>query len=157
MDSQGQAAEGAIGYVLPDFRSFRDAADPEVLRRLSQNDPDIRILVVRFDEELIADNRDWTKEVGLAIGNSTHLRTLWIEVPYNDDDDDDDDDDGHGDPPPPMELQVLTCFMDIAENRSIKDFQLTGFHHPDTDIFKILAPFFEHNHNLRSISMDCNS
>ena len=149
--------EKALGYVFPDFRDedgtdAAAAADPEILRRLSQNDPDIIQLMVACYDDRIANNRNWAKEVGLAISQSTHLRSIMIEVENRYYYDSDGDDAVADDPPPPF--GVPSFFMELAENRSIKDLFLDGFYHSHMDVFKTLAPFFEHNHNLRSIRMD---
>ena len=152
--------EKALGYVFPDFRDedgtdAAAAADPEILRRLSQNDPDIIQLMVACYDDRIANNRNWAKEVGLAISQSTHLRSIMIEVENRYYYDSDGDDAVADDPPPPF--GVPSFFMELAENRSIKDLFLDGFNHSHMDVFKTLAPFFERNHNLRSISMDHNA
>jgi hypothetical protein len=149
MDSQGQEAIGDQEHY---------AADPEVLRRLSQNDPNIRSVYVHFHDYRIANNQDWAKEVGRAISKNTHLRSICIEVvevlTLDDDDyDDDDDDEDEHVFDPTLPLGVPSFFMELAENRSIEDLFLDGFNHSHIDVFKILAPFFEHNHNLQSISM----
>ena len=153
--------EEVLGYDLPCFGDGDDdATDPRILRRLSQNDPVIQSLWVDcFGYQ--HDNRTWLKEVGRAISKNTHLRSLSIEIERLDDDSDNDDDDEveeeeeeEENPPPPFGVRSL--IMGLAENRSINDLFLDGFYHShmDIDVFKILAPFFEHNRNLRSICIN---
>jgi hypothetical protein len=161
MDSQGQEVEGVLGYVFPDFY-FEDrlnhdepgvfrrvSQEPGILRRLSQNDPGI----VGLDLDLVDIASIRAKEVGLAISKSMHLRSLMIEAQHEDDG----TDDGYG-PYHPYQHGLASFFMGLAENRSIEDFSLDRFNysHMDMDVFRTLAPFFERNHNLRSISIECS-
>jgi Ran GTPase-activating protein (RanGAP) involved in mRNA processing and transport len=134
---------------LPDFGDYEAAADTEILRRLSQNDPDIRRLTVNFYDDRIVNNQDWAKEVGLAISKSKHLRSLWIDGRIDDDDEDDDDDQLT----PPSYYGLPSFFMGLAENRSIEDLILYPIDRSQTDIFTTLAPFFEHTRNLRRIGI----
>jgi Ran GTPase-activating protein (RanGAP) involved in mRNA processing and transport len=145
--------EELLGYDRPRYGDCHDAADPEILRRLSANDPAIQSLDAYFHDDRTAENHDWAKGLGLAISKSTHLRSLSIyDSPDGDGDDDDDDDDVQ---PPRTQYQYgwLSLFMGLAENRSIGDFSLYGFHHSRMDVFKTLAPFFEHNRNLHYIGI----
>ena len=64
-----RAVEEALGYHLPRYGDCHDAADPEILRRLSEN-----------DNHIIANNRTWLEEVGRVISKSTLLRSLSIEI-----------------------------------------------------------------------------
>jgi hypothetical protein len=158
MDSQGQEVEGVLGYVFPDFYFEgrlnhdepgvfrRESQEPGILRRLSQNDPGI----VGLDLDLVEIASIRAKEVGLVISKSMHLRSLMIEAQH----DDDGDDDGYG----PYDLGLASFFMGLAESRSIEYFSLDHFNfsHMDMDVFRTLAPFFERNHNLRSISIECS-
>jgi Ran GTPase-activating protein (RanGAP) involved in mRNA processing and transport len=157
MDSQ--AVEEGIGYEFSYyFAQHHNPAAPETLRRLSQNDPDILCLNVDFYDDRIAGKWDWSKEVGRAIGKSNYLRSMRIAEPSHDEDyydDDDNDDDDDPNPPrhrlPPYGLPSF--FIGLAENRSIEELDLNGFNHSYLNVFTTLAPFFECNTNLRSISM----
>jgi len=77
------------------------------------------------------------ENVGSAISQSTHLRTLTIV----------DDSDGR----PPYGLPSF--FMGLAKNRSIEHLTFHQFNHRYLNIFTTLAPFFEHNPNLRCIEI----
>lgn len=116
------------------------AEEPETLLQLERNDTRVAGLFVRFsdmaDHPDVAD--DWAKRVGSAIGNSAHLRNLGIAAESEDQ-------------LPPYGLPSL--FMGIAANRSIEQFSLSDFNHAHLNIFTILAPFFEHNKNLRSLEI----
>jgi hypothetical protein len=72
------------------------------------------------------------ENLGSAVGNSDHLRLLKI---YSG---------GLG----PDENALEPIFIWIAHNRSIEIFSANFF---DQDYLAILAPFFEHNRNLRCI------
>ena len=139
MDSQ--EVEEDIGCAFFEAFPDHDASDPEILRRLAQNDPGIQSLNVNLYDDRNADHPDWAKEVGRAISKSTHLGILYIDDP----------DEPQPQPPPPFGLPSF--FMGLAENRSIQDLYLNGFNHSHMDIFTTLAPFFEKNLNLRCISM----
>ena len=156
MDSQ--AVEEGIGYEFSNYAAeHHNSATPETLRRLSQNDPDILCLDVDFYDDRIADKWGWSKELGRAISKSIHLRLIRIAEPSHDEDDYDDDNDDDDDPNPPRHrlppYGLPSFFIGLAENRSIEDLDLGGFNHSYLDIFTTLAPFFECNINLRSISM----
>ncbi len=113
------------GYQKPDVIQHRAGNEEIVLSFL--NDPDIAGLA------LYLFNIDDTN-VGRAISNSDHLRTLDIHGAggiYN----------GNKD---------QTFFVWLAHNRSIECLDLN---HIDLD-FVVLAPFFEHNTNLRCITMN---
>ena len=111
-----------------------------------------------FYDDRIAGKWDWSKEVGRAISKSNYLRSMRIAEPSHDEDyydDDDNDDDDDPNPPrhrlPPYGLPSF--FIGLAENRSIEELDLNGFNHSYLNVFTTLAPFFECNTNLRSISM----
>lgn len=113
-------------YQALEHVEWHDADDDETLRRLGRNHPDIIHLSVRLRD----DTEDY---VGHQIGKSRHLRTLCITDARGDDWDFD------------------PIFFGIAKNRSIERLSVDGFNHSTMDIFRVLAPFFAHNHNLRSI------
>lgn len=123
-------------YQAPDVKHHY-ADDNEVLRRLSNNDPDIAGLSVALQDEYSGNDDDWMENVGSAISQSTHLRTLTIV----------DDSDGR----PPYGLPSF--FMGLAKNRSIEHLTFHQFNHRYLNIFTTLAPFFEHNPNLRCIEI----
>jgi hypothetical protein len=120
------AVASDIGYQRLRIVSH-GAEEPETLLQLERNDTRVAGLFVSFSD--MADHHpdvadDWAKRVGSAIGNSIHLRKLDILAETK-----------------------------IAANRSIEQFSLSDFNHAHMNIFTTLAPFFEHNHNLRSFSM----
>lgn len=115
------------GYQKPNVeRHF--AEDDETVRQLAQNDPAIAGLTVM----LLTHDSNWTENLGRAISKSNHLRDLVISGRFT------------------KELQSF--FVWLANNRSIESLFLLGFN-DSFDIFEVLAPFFEHNDNFRSIEM----
>lgn len=76
-------------------------------------------------------------KVGCAISNSTHLQKLkvcWFDSA--------------------MQPELMTSFfLHLAQNRSIVHLVVDSVDHSIVDIFAILAPFFELNHNLRCIEI----
>ena len=53
----------------------------------------------------------------------------------------------------PNEIALEPFFIWLAHNRSIEIFDVFQVTFSDQDHFAILAPFFEHNHNLRCIEL----
>ena len=148
---------GGIGYQEPNVECrLADIDDTTLLRRLgivsaSANDRQaISGLEVRFGDSGNANiNNDdddddgwsngheynWYNELGIAIGNSQQLRTLRIQYNYTEN------------------VHHSKTFLDqVATNRSIRHLSLDIFYcRGGSEIFRIFAPFVEHNHNLRSI------
>ena len=103
--------------------------DVETLRRLERNDPDV--------DSIWIFGSDWIEGSGRAIGNSTGLRELKIH-----------------------DVGASASWRDelglgLSHNRSIENLVLIieETHDERTEIFQIIAPFLEHNKNLRSVDI----
>lgn len=108
--------------------------DVETLRRIELNDPDIDSLLIG---EIFGSN--WIEGTGRAIGESHVLRTLKIHNVADDSDE-----------------SWLEEFCDgLSRNRSIEKLvlRIEDDYDKKPDIFHIIAPFFEHNMNLRSVDV----
>ena len=127
----------AFGFQWARIRcSCREVYDEGVLNRLESNDASIDGLSVEWNYFMQSHHHNLAKRVGEAIGNSTHLQMLCIE--------------DHMDVAP---FGLPSFFMGLARNRSIQRLIVQQFNHSHMDIFTTLAPFFAHNHNLRSIEI----
>jgi hypothetical protein len=99
-----------------------------LLRRLERND----VAGLRLNEDA------WFQRVGCAISSSTSLRKLVVEA-YKDEE---------------GEIWLGEMLQDLAYNRSIECLDLKMYEcDPDLDIFHLLSPFLEHNHNLQHLSV----
>ena len=124
--------------------------DADILKRLKQNDPSIGGLNIvdhggggSFNPLSI----DWGKE-SEVFANNTHLKSVNYDITgaedyenrstrnycYYDEDN-----------------EMALCSA-LYKSRSISDLTIYKFPQRAGDIFKILSPFFEHNHNLRSVN-----
>jgi hypothetical protein len=124
-----------IGYEEPDEK-LHWFNDVDVLRRIYRNDPNIRGLILSFDdigndsEEICFDDHEnsndsnFAERVGRAIGNNTHLRKLRI---YGSD--------TNG---------LHSFFLGLANNRSIEYLSSET----RDEIFQYLTPFITKNVNL---------
>ena len=104
----------------------------EILCRIERNDPSVANIWIS--------EKNWIEGAGLAIAKSTCLKklSLWAEGEFDD---------------------WIPCFCKkwLQRNRSIETFSLIedrSFYFCDSAI-SCLAPFFKHNHNLRSVSFSC--
>ena len=98
------------------------------LRRLESNDP--LMAGVLLDEDT------WSERVGRAISGSISLHKLVLEA-YEDDE---------------GKIWLDEMCQALAHNRSIECLDLDMNEcDPDLDIFHLLSPFLEHNHNLHHI------
>jgi Ran GTPase-activating protein (RanGAP) involved in mRNA processing and transport len=124
----------AIGYQAPNVDSY--LADDDTLLRLLANDPGVASL---FLETTYAK----AEQVGVAIGKNTYLREVELSnldicnQYYG------------ADLPPKIAALFESLCRSLAINRSIENLKMKHFDHSHVDIFPILAPFFEHNQNLR--------
>lgn len=134
----------AVGYREPHVSYFHAADDEDVFRRLSANHPRINGLIASYI--LFKYHSEWIEKLGRAISGSTHLRTLDMRYSphygiY--------DNEEEGDP-----MRFLPkFFMWLAHNRSIEHLCLREFDCSGLDIVPLLAPFIEHNINLRCIEI----
>ena len=117
MDRNNDTNSGEIiGYEEPDVE-IHPSNDVDILRRIYRNDPNIRGLILKFDdigndsEEICFDvdensnDTNFAERVGRAIGNNTHLRKLCVY--------------GSG----IIDTDGMTSFyMGLANNRSIEHF-----------------------------------
>ncbi len=132
-----QAVAGA-GYQKPSVECKK--ATHATVERLLVNDPDVAGLTISTtDDFLDLDSNDYVDQqyklavIGRAISKSSHLRELVIN--------------GH-------RHGKILFFKLLARNRSIEHLTLTTIIGADAvDIKSILAPFFEHNTNLRCIEI----
>ena len=120
------------GYHAPNVTSHVN--DDGTLLRVSNNDPSIASLYLQIDDD---DAEDWHEINGRPISTCIHLRQLDI----------------YSNSVSPANFLPF-CKL-ISQNRSIEHFTIC---HLDLDAniggeFPIFAPFFEHNHNLRSIEI----
>jgi Ran GTPase-activating protein (RanGAP) involved in mRNA processing and transport len=76
----------------------------------------------------------WCHELGCAIGSSPLIRTLRVQ-----------------DNAAENASLTATFIEPVATNRSIEHLSLNAVFNSGVEIFRIFAPFVEHNHNLRSI------
>jgi hypothetical protein len=98
------------------------------LRRLESNDPLMAGVLLAEDT--------WSERVGRAISGSISLRKLVVEA-YEDEE---------------GKIWLGEMFQALAHNRSIECLDLKMYEcDPDLDIFHVLSPFLEHNHNLHHI------
>ncbi|KAL3771393.1 hypothetical protein ACHAWU_004666 [Discostella pseudostelligera] len=137
-------ARHPAGYQAPDvqckeltiYRSHRLLANDPVVRGLFEHQYDIDA----YDDE----DRETIRR---AFSSSTHLRMLKFE---------------RSEEVPDHGIEVRRMLTWIAENRSIEHLILSSngycedcFHTVDeSDVFEVLAPFFENNFNLRCIEID---
>ena len=130
-----QAVAGA-GYQRPNVECKE--ATHATVERILANDPDVAGLTIPMavNYQIMTDETDQTYKlavIGRAISKSTHLRELTIN--------------GH-------RHVKISFFKLLARNRSIEHLTLTTIIGADAvDIISILAPFFEHNTNLRCIEI----
>lgn len=121
-----------IGYQAPDVQMQR-ACDESFLR-ISHNDSGVAGLIVSMG--LWSDD-NYCQMVYDVISKSVHLRQLTIRC---------------NSWTPKITVQSL-CRA-ISQNRSIEHFTFENVGDiSHEDIFPMLAPFFQHNHNLRCIEM----
>ena len=122
-----------VGYRRPqlDDTSVGRYFDEALLCDFLRNDPRI----VRLEIACYDFRDDDRRELGLAIGNSTNLRELIIGGDWQN-----------------FSLEEY-CFSWIAQNRSIEIFNSSNFCFTEEE-FALLAPFFEHNRNLRCIELE---
>jgi hypothetical protein len=104
----------------------------EILGRMERNDPSVANIWIS--------EKNWIEGAGLAIAKSTCLKklSLWAEGEFDD-------------------WIPRFCKKWLQRNRSIETFSLIedrSFYFCDSAI-SCLAPFFNHNHNLRSVSFSC--
>ena len=93
------------------------------------------------DDYDVEDAECFKGEIASAIGSSKLLRTLKVVDPSY----------------ISYEIDTLALFFKlVAKNRSIEHLELEDLDFTRLDIFSILAPFLEHNHNLRCIEMSWN-
>jgi hypothetical protein len=120
-------------------------ASHDIAQRLAANDPAIAGLRVRVGS-MENDFDNLAEKLGRAISKSSHLRVLDI--------------DGYGFPVKRRAFSIkwASFFNWLTNNRSVEllrfsdvDFDLSIS--KKIDIFQILAPFFEHNRNLRCIEL----
>ena len=133
------AAQAVAGYKRPNVECKK--ATHATVERLLANDPDVAGLTISdTDDFMDLDMTDETDQqyklavIGRAISKNTHLRELAINRHR------------HG----------LKCFFNLlARNRSIEHLTINMVKpaDADVDIISILAPFFEHNTNLRCIEI----
>ena len=133
------AAQAVAGYKRPNVECKK--ATHATVERLSANDPDVAGLTISdTDDFMDLDMTDETDQqyklavIGRAISKNTHLRELAINRHR------------HG----------LKCFFNLlARNRSIEHLTINMVKpaDADVDIISILAPFFEHNTNLRCLEI----
>ena len=119
------------GYQEPNVHIH--STDDETLRRISHNDPDVAGLAVRFVGIV---DMEWVDRIGSAISNSIHLRRLDIS---------------YWSASACRSEQMELFFRHLAHNRSIEHLTVDSIDNSAVDIFAILAPFFEQNHNFRCI------
>ena len=94
------------------------------------------------DDYDVEDAECFKGEIASAIGSSKLLRTLKVVDPSY----------------ISYEIDTLALFFKlVAKNRSIEHLELEDLDFTRLDIFSILAPFLEHNHNLRCIEMLWNT
>ena len=127
-----------VGYQEPDIEcQCQYPADDETLRRVLANDPSIAGLYLG----LVLPDNDWvdrSEQLCEAIIKSVHLCKLNICNNLS----------------PLMSTDVLKSLCRaISLNRSIQHLKMSYFDLTDVDIFPILSPFFEFNHNLRCIDI----
>jgi hypothetical protein len=124
-----------VGYQKPEVE-YHYVQDAESLHHFLQNDAVVSGLHISGGSSLNL-NANQMESLGRAIGNSDHLRELriWEELG-------------------PDEIALEPFFIWIAHNRSIEIFRI--YRVTDQYNFTILAPFFEHNRNLRCIELNRN-
>ena len=91
-----------------------------------------------LNDPAFAEDLDKVDPAGRVIQESTHLRKLIVSS------------DGESDNIVPV---LSSFFTNLSNNRSIEHLVLKELDHSSLDIFAILAPFFEHNHNLRCVEI----
>jgi hypothetical protein len=130
----------AVGYQMPNLREH--ILNEDILRRLEVNDPGVEYLSYT-DDCYYDDSAGWIEGTGSAIGHSNVLRMLkfWF---YE------------------HEKICLDEFcLGLQHNRSIECLclrvEVDSILPSDPDIFQIIAPFFEHNRNLRCIDIEVTS
>jgi hypothetical protein len=140
-------AEVVVGYQPPDIACLHDTV--ETVQRLLNNDPavsgvNVFLSIYDFEDDFsIEEEEDGSGvhkgKVADAIGRSSMLRKLVIYDPalcmmhgY---------------------VDLFPFFQRIAVNRSIEQLSLDFLDFSELDVFSILAPFFEHNHNLRCVKV----
>jgi Ran GTPase-activating protein (RanGAP) involved in mRNA processing and transport len=134
-DDNNDDASKVIGYQAPNVDSY--LANDDTLLRLLANDPGVASL-------LLETTYSEAEQVCVAIGKNTYLREVEISnwgLYYGAD--------------LPLENTALleSLCKSIATNRSIENLKINHFDHSHVDIFAILAPFFEHNQNLRFLDV----
>jgi len=141
------AGEGGIGDERDDEPDDDDDDDDELngdkLLQLKRNDPTVTALEVNFSiHRNYALCVDW-KRKGDCIGENTHLKSLWInvylELMYH--------------PTEDRMANFEAFYKGVARNRSIRNLSMSECLISIGDMFTILSPFFEHNHNLRSFEV----
>ena len=124
-----------VGYQKPEVE-YHYVQDAESLHHFLQSDAVVSGLHISGDSFFNL-NANQMESLGRAVGNSDHLRELQILGELG-----------------PDEIALEPFFTWIAHNRSIEIFRL--YQVADQYNFTILAPFFEHNRNLRCIELNSN-
>mmetsp|Transcript_4579 Transcript_4579/g.10343 ORF Transcript_4579/g.10343 Transcript_4579/m.10343 type:complete len:616 (-) Transcript_4579:81-1928(-) len=121
--------------------SDRFQMNEENLPRLKRNDPNVTVLAVNFTtSDIYAGDVDWERE-GDCIGKNTHLKSLRIEKW------------GRIGGEEQAGANFEAFYRAVACNRSIRHLSMGNCLIRIGDMFTILSPFFEHNHNLRSFEV----
>lgn len=141
-DQQSVYAEWATSVNVADIASN---ANVETLRRLRENDPDLKVLVLWDEIHRTEDGNHYCpsgdEDMGWAghfIGNNTNLEQLIL---YN---------------PTTLEesnSSLLPFFREVSRNRTIEALFLREFDLSGGDILQAMEPFFQSNSNLRGLEV----
>lgn len=127
-------------YMEPDVDIY--FSDEGTLKRLAQNDSGVEGLRMHC----LSSIDDWGRRFGDAIGRNDHLKVLEISDIFSE---------------PELEEeefqispeQIVAFLQGLARNTSIEVLKLQASDVSEMDIFGMLSPFFEHNHNLRAFNI----
>ena len=127
-----------------DFSDEDAGDDPELRRRIENNDPSLDKLAIstfRYDDfgqqtYLPATDDDWKRD-GVAVGKNTHIKRIKFKLPSW------------------LEKDAFRIFCEgMADNTSIQRMEINYYSDFGGDIFDLLKPFFLNNITLHELRLD---